>query len=66
MVGNFGDAVVLSFHATKFFNTLEDGVIVTNNDELAAKIQPMRNFGFAGYHNRVYVGTNGKMKSLPA
>ena len=33
MIGNFGDAEVFSFHATKFFNTFEGGAIVTNDDE---------------------------------
>src|SRR5262249_29470985 len=46
MIGNFGDAEVFSFHATKFFNTLEGGAVVTNNDELADKCRLMRNFGF--------------------
>src|ERR1035437_7730569 len=49
MVGNFGEAEVFSFHATKFFNTFEGGAIATNNDELAAKIRLMKNFGFQGY-----------------
>lgn len=66
MVGNFGDAEVFSFHATKFFNTFEGGAIATNNDELAAKIRLMKNFGFAGYDNVVYIGTNGKMSEVCA
>jgi dTDP-4-amino-4,6-dideoxygalactose transaminase len=66
MIGNFGEAEVFSFHATKFFNTFEGGAIVTNNDELAAKIRSMKNFGFAGYDNVVYIGTNGKMSEVSA
>jgi dTDP-4-amino-4,6-dideoxygalactose transaminase len=66
MVGNFGDAEVFSFHATKFFNTFEGGAVATNNDELAAQIRLMKNFGFAGYDNVVYVGTNGKMTEISA
>ncbi|MEO6457354.1 MAG: DegT/DnrJ/EryC1/StrS family aminotransferase [Chloroflexia bacterium] len=66
MIGNFGDAEVFSFHATKFFNTFEGGAITTNNDELAAKIRLMKNFGFAGYDRVVYVGTNGKMSEVSA
>jgi dTDP-4-amino-4,6-dideoxygalactose transaminase len=61
MIGSFGDAEVFSFHATKFFNSFEGGAVVTNNDELAAKIRLMKNFGFAGYDNVIYIGTNGKM-----
>lgn len=66
MIANFGEAEVFSFHATKFFNTFEGGAIVTNNDELAAKIRLMKNFGFAGYDNVVYIGTNGKMSEVSA
>jgi dTDP-4-amino-4,6-dideoxygalactose transaminase len=61
MIGNFGEAEVFSFHATKFLNTFEGGAVVTNNDQLAEKIRLMRNFGFAGYDDVIYVGTNGKM-----
>jgi dTDP-4-amino-4,6-dideoxygalactose transaminase len=66
MVGNFGEAEVFSFHATKFFNTFEGGAIATNNDALAAKIRLMKNFGFQGYDNVVYIGTNGKMPEISA
>lgn len=60
-IGRFGACEVLSFHATKAFNTMEGGAVVTNDDELAEAVQLMRNFGFKGYDNVVYPGTNGKM-----
>lgn len=66
LVGGFGEAEVFSFHATKFFNTLEGGAVTTNNDELAAKMRLMRNFGFAGYDNVIHPGTNGKMTEVCA
>lgn len=66
MLGNFGQAEVFSFHATKFFNTFEGGAIVTNDDELARQIRLMKNFGFAGYDNVIYLGTNGKMSEVCA
>lgn len=66
MVGNFGDAEIYSFHATKFFNTLEGGAVVTNDDNLAEKIRLMQNFGFAGYDDVIYIGTNGKMNEVSA
>lgn len=65
-IGNFGDCEVFSFHATKVFNTFEGGAICTNNDELAAKIRLMKNFGFQGFDNVVYLGTNGKMSEVCA
>ena len=66
MIGNFGDAEIFSFHATKFFNTFEGGAVVTNDDALASKIRLMKNFGFHGYDNVIYVGTNGKMNEVSA
>lgn len=65
-IGGFGSAEVFSFHATKFLNTFEGGMIATNDDELAKKIRLMTNFGFAGYDNVIYVGTNGKMHEASA
>lgn len=64
MIGNFGNAEVFSFHATKFFNTFEGGAVTTNDDELAEKMGLMRNFGFAGFDNVIYLGTNGKMNEV--
>ena len=66
IIGCFGEAEVFSFHATKFFNTFEGGAVVTNNDELAAKIRLMKNFGFSGKDNVVHIGTNGKMSEISA
>jgi dTDP-4-amino-4,6-dideoxygalactose transaminase len=66
MIGNFGDAEVFSFHATKFFNSFEGGAVTTNDDALAEKMRLMKNFGFAGYDNVIYIGTNGKMNEVSA
>ncbi len=66
MIGNFGDAEVFSFHATKFLNAFEGGAIVTNDDDLAPKLRLMKNFGFSGYDEVSYLGTNGKMNETSA
>ncbi|HFQ95100.1 MAG TPA: dTDP-4-dehydro-6-deoxyglucose aminotransferase, partial [Anaerolineae bacterium] len=66
MIGRFGQAEVFSFHATKFFNAFEGGAIATNDDALAEKLRLMRNFGFAGMDNVIYIGTNGKMHEFTA
>jgi dTDP-4-amino-4,6-dideoxygalactose transaminase len=66
MIGNFGNAEIYSFHPTKFLNTAEGGAIVTNDDVLAKKIRLMKNFGFSGYDNVIYIGTNGKMNEFSA
>lgn len=65
-IGGLGHAEVLSFHATKFFNTFEGGAVVTNDDALAKKMKLMRNFGFSGIDNVVHPGTNGKMTEICA
>ncbi len=66
MIGNFGDAEMFSFHATKFFNTFEGGAMVTNNMELARRVKSMRNFGFAGLDQTDALGTNAKMSEVSA
>ena len=66
MIGNFGACEVLSFHATKFFNTFEGGAVLTNDDELAETMRLMRNFGFSGLDNVIHPGTNGKMIEVAA
>jgi dTDP-4-amino-4,6-dideoxygalactose transaminase len=66
MIGNSGNAEVFSFHATKFLTTFEGGAVVTNDDELAKKMRLMKNFGFAGYDEVIYIGTNGKMNEASA
>jgi dTDP-4-amino-4,6-dideoxygalactose transaminase len=66
MIGHFGACEVFSFHATKFFNTFEGGAVVTNDDALADKMRLMRNFGFAGFDDVIYPGTNGKMVEVCA
>ena len=65
-IGGFGRCEVLSFHATKVFNTFEGGAVVTNDDALAETMRLMRNFGFSGYDNVVHPGTNGKMPEVNA
>lgn len=66
MIGGFGLAEVFSFHATKFLNTFEGGAVVTNDDGLAERMRLMQNFGFRGYDNVIYLGTNGKMDEVSA
>jgi dTDP-4-amino-4,6-dideoxygalactose transaminase len=65
MVGNFGDAEVFSFHATKFLSCGEGGAITTNDDEIAARLRRLRNFGLEG-DKVVDIGTNGKMTEFAA
>jgi dTDP-4-amino-4,6-dideoxygalactose transaminase len=66
MIGNFGNAEVFSFHATKFVTCGEGGAIATNDDDFAAAIRETRSFGFQGCDRIVRVGTNGKMSEFAA
>jgi len=66
MIGGFGSCEIFSFHATKFINSFEGGAVTTNDDALAEKLRLMRNFGFKGFDNVVYLGINGKMSEVCA
>lgn len=66
MIGNFGDAEVFSFHATKFINSLEGGAVVTNDANLAQQLRLMRNFGFTNYDRTDSIGLNGKLNEVSA
>jgi len=63
---NYGDLSILSFHATKIFNTFEGGAIITDNLELKRKIELLRNFGIADETTVAGPGINGKMNELQA
>lgn len=66
MIGGFGQAEVLSFHATKVINSMEGGAVVTNDGELAHRIRLMKNFGFTHYDQTDEIGINGKMTEVCA
>lgn len=63
---NHGDLSVLSFHATKVFNTFEGGAIVCPDAKTKARIDQLKNFGHAGEVTVVAPGINGKMSELNA
>ena len=65
-IGSFGVCEVFSFHATKFVNSFEGGVITTNDHDLAEKLKLARNFGFSGVDNVISWGTNAKMSEICA
>ncbi|HET7506924.1 MAG TPA: DegT/DnrJ/EryC1/StrS family aminotransferase [Solirubrobacterales bacterium] len=65
-LAGFGDAAVLSFHATKIANSFEGGAVVTADPELAERVATMRNFGFVDEDEIVGLGTNAKMSEAAA
>jgi len=63
---NYGDVSVLSFHATKVFNTIEGGALISPNQEVDAMHRLMRNFGIANEETVVLPGINAKMNEFQA
>lgn len=63
---NFGDMSILSFHATKVFNTFEGGAIVCKDEATKKRIDYLKNFGFAGETTVVAPGINAKMNEFQA
>ena len=65
-LGGLGDAAVFSFHATKLCNSFEGGVIATDDDELAARLAILRNFGFVDVDRVDALGINAKLSEVHA
>lgn len=63
---NFGDLSILSFHATKVFNTIEGGAIICHDAKTKQRIDYLKNFGFAGETTVIAPGINAKMNELQA
>jgi dTDP-4-amino-4,6-dideoxygalactose transaminase len=63
---NHGDLSVLSFHATKVFNTFEGGAIICHDDKTKQHIDYLKNFGFVNETTVVATGINGKMNEMQA
>ncbi len=62
----YGDLSVLSFHATKVFNTFEGGAIICRDAKMKQRIDYLKNFGFADEITIVAPGINGKMNEVQA
>lgn len=63
---NYGDLSVLSFHATKVFNTFEGGAIICPTQEIKNQISSLRNFGIVDELTISSVGMNGKLNEVSA
>lgn len=62
----YGDLSVLSFHATKVFNTFEGGAIVCPDAKTKQRVDHLKNFGFVDEVTVVAPGINGKMSEFNA
>lgn len=65
-VMDMGDASVLSFHATKVFNSIEGGAVVCRDQAVTQRIQQIINFGIVDEERSVYSGGNAKLNEFQA
>lgn len=65
-IGNYGDASVFSFHATKVFNTIEGGAVTFSEHRLYERLYNLKNFGIRGEELVVSIGANAKMNEFAA
>ena len=65
-VGNFGDASMFSFHATKVFHTIEGGASIFKDEKIGERLYHLKNFGIMGEEIVEDVGANAKMNEFCA
>ncbi len=66
-VTSWGDASIISFHATKVFNCIEGGAVCCNgNDELVERLNLLKNFGIVDEENVEAIGANAKLSEFHA
>lgn len=65
-IGNYGDASMFSFHATKVFNTIEGGAVCIHDTRLKKKLYNLKNFGIQSEEVIDDVGANAKMNEFQA
>lgn len=65
--GNLGDASGFSFYPGKNLGCLGDGgAVTTNDDELAATLRALRNYGSNVKYHNIYKGTNSRLDEIQA
>lgn len=64
-IGNYGDASMFSFHATKVFNTIEGGAISYRDEALKEDLESLKNFGLSA-EDAIFIGNNAKMNEFQA
>ena len=66
-LASFGDISMLSFHATKVFNTVEGGALIYDDPDLEYRFKALKNFGITPDNEEVkYLGVNAKMNEFEA
>lgn len=65
-IGNFGDATMFSFHATKVFNSIEGGAIAFRDEKYRKPLHEIKNFGIFNSEIVDSVGVNAKLDEFRA
>lgn len=65
-IGEYGDASMFSFHATKVFNTIEGGAICYKDNGFGKRLYQLKNFGISGEELVDGIGSNAKMNEFQA
>lgn len=60
-VGNFGDASMFSFHATKVYNSIGGSAVAFHDKQYGVPLHELKNFGIHGPEDTMAVGGNAKM-----
>ena len=63
---SFGDAAMISCHATKVFHTIEGGITVFHDQNVWKHVDQLTNFGFVSHEQVDYVSTNARMNEFEA
>lgn len=62
----YGNASVLSFHATKLYTTIEGGAVVASSPQHKERVDFLKNFGIADEETVIGPGINGKLNEFQA
>ena len=65
-IGNYGDASIFSFHATKVFNTIEGGAVAFQDSKYYEELYNLKNFGIRNEELITTIGANAKMNEFCA
>ena len=65
-IGNFGDAAMFSFHATKVFHCIEGGAVTFRDGQLLERLRQLKNFGIINQEQVGFVAGNAKMNEFQA
>lgn len=65
-IGNFGDATMFSFHATKCFHTIEGGAVAFRDEQYRKSLHVLKNFGIMNANDVEEIGGNAKLDEFRA